>query len=310
MIARIGAGVGFLFLWLAVGWHLHRRGWLTEARASRLVRLVVMGCSPLVLCVAFWRMDLRHLAPWLLPFLGLAISASTLLPAFLYIRRAGLSRPQAGSFLTCACFSNVGYLGAFTAFALFGEAGYALCMLYLVFFTPSFYTVGFGIASRYGQARASAFGRADVTEWLRFVPFVGMLAGAALSLARVPRPPACEWVTRLLIPTDTALYLIAIGSQLTVDSPRPWLRDCLAMSGIKFLYTPAVAWGLATLLHLHGLPRMIVLLEASTAVAVSPLVLPLLFGLDRKLANALWLFTTLVAIPWFLLVLPVVLPRL
>jgi len=40
-------------------------------------------------------------------------------------------------------------------------------------------------------------------------------------------------------------------------------------------------------------------------VAVSPMVLPLLFGLDRKLANALWLFTTLIAIPWLLLVIPI-----
>ncbi len=52
----------------------------------------------------------------------------------------------------------------------------------------------------------------------------------------------------------------------------------------------------------QGLPRLVVLLEASTPVAVSPLVLPLLFGLDRRLANALWLVTTLIAIPWLLLV--------
>ena len=310
MIVRIGLGLGFLFLWLALGWWLHRRGWLTEARASRLVRLVVTGLSPLVLCFTFWRMDLRHLAPWLLPFLGILISASTLLPAVLYARRAGLSGPQTGSFLTCAFFSNVGYLGAFTAFALFGEAGYALCMLYLVFFTPSFYTLGFGIAMQYGQARTTAFSSAYANERLRLFPFLGMLAGAALSLARVPRPLPLQWLNCALIPADTALYLVAVGSQLTIASPRPWLRACLAMSGIKFLYTPAVAWGLVSLFHIEGLPRTIVLLEASTAVAVSPMVLPLLFGLDRKLANALWLFTTLVAIPWFVLVLPALLPRL
>ena len=310
MIVRIGLGVGFLFLWLALGWWLHRRGWLTETRASRLVRFVVMGLSPLVLCFSFWRMDLRHITPWLLPFLGLLISASTLLPAFLYTRIPGLSRPQTGSFLTCALFSNVGYLGAFTAFALFGEAGYALCMLYLIFFTPCFYTLGFGIAMRYGQAQTTAFGAADTNERLRLTPFLGMLLGAGLSLAGVPRPVPLQWLNHALIPADTAIYLIAIGSQLAFASPRPWLRACLAMSGIKFLYTPAVAWVLVSLFRIHGLPRTIVLLEASTAVAVSPLVLPLLFGLDRKLANALWLFTTLVAIPWFVLVLPALLPRL
>ena len=77
------------------------------------------------------------------------------------------------------------------------------------------------------------------------------------------------------------------------------------MSAIKFVYTPLIAWLLLTAFKIEGLPRLVVLLEASTPVAVSPLVLPLLFGLDRKLSNALWVFTTLAAIPWFIFVLPI-----
>jgi len=250
-------------------------------------------------------MNLRSVEPWLLPLVGLLISASTLLPAFLYARRAELSRPQTGSFLTCAFFSNVGYFGAFTAFALFGEAAYALGMLYLVFFSPCFYTLGFGIASRYGRPTTPASLSTAFKDELRLYPFLGMLAGAALSFAGVARPLPFEWLNHLLIPLDTALYLIAIGSQVTFASPLAWLHPCLAMSSIKFLYTPLIAWALVSLLHIQGLPRLVVLLEASTPVAVSPLVLPLLFGLDRQLSNALWLFTTLLAIPWLLLLIPV-----
>ena len=89
----------------------------------------------------------------------------------------------------------------------------------------------------------------------------------------------------MLIPTDTALYLIAIGSQITFELPRPLLRPCLAMSGIKFLYTPLVAWALVSLVHIQGLPRFVVLLEAATPVAVSPLVLPLLFVATATVAT-------------------------
>jgi predicted permease len=77
------------------------------------------------------------------------------------------------------------------------------------------------------------------------------------------------------------------------------------MSAVKFLYTPCVAWALLNLFDIHELARRTVLLQASTPVAVSPLVLPLLFGLDRKFSNALWLFTTLLAVPWFVLIIPV-----
>ncbi|MBI3996621.1 MAG: hypothetical protein HY352_03075 [Candidatus Omnitrophica bacterium] len=304
MLLRLQLGLGLFLGSLALGWWLHRGGALTEARAYRLVQFVVRITSPTVLCLSFWRMNLHSLEPWLLPLLGLLISFSTLLPALLYAKQAKLTNPQMGSFLTCALFSNVGYLGAFTAFALFGEAGYGLCMLYLVFFTPCFYTLGFWVASRYGHpATPTTFSKA-YNDDLRLYPFLGMLVGVALNLARVPRPMPLEWFNHVLIPVDTSLYLTAIGSQLTVASPRPWLRSCVVMSGIKCLYTPLVAWMLLNLFQIHGLPRTIVLLEAATPVAVSPLVLPLLFGLDRKLSNALWLFTTLVAIPWLLLVIP------
>ena len=305
MWLRLSGGLGLFLGSLTVGWWLNRLGRLNERRASQIVRFLVMGTSPVVLCLLFWRMNLRSPAPWLLPFLGATIAFATLIPAWLYAKRAKLPDPQVGSFLTCAFFSNVGYLGAFTAFALFGEAAYGLCMLYLMYFTPCFYTVGFWIAASCGgDTERSGLGIA-FSDRLRFFPFIGILAGMALSFSGVPRPVLLERLNHLLIPTDTALYLMAIGSQLRFESPRPWLRSCLAMSAMKFIYSPLIAWALITLFHLHGLPRVIVLLEASTPVAVSPLVLPMLFGLDRRLSNALWLVTTVVSIPWLLLVIPV-----
>ena len=304
MWGRVGLGLGLFLGSMVFGGWLHRRGVLTEARSSRLVRWIVIGSSPVALCLSFWRMNLHSVDPWLLPVLGLLISASTFVPAFLYGRWARLSAPQQGSFLTCAFFSNIGYLGAFVAFALFGEAGYGLCALYLVFFTPCFYTLGFWIAARYGASGSSSMLSEAFNDELRLYPFLGMLAGILLNLAGVNRPLPLEWFNHALIPVNTALYLIAIGSQATLESPRPWLQPCLVMSGIKFVYTPCVAWAWLTLFHIHGLARLTVLLQASTPVAVSTLVLPLLFGLDRKLANALWLFTTALAIPWIALILP------
>ena len=304
MIVRLGLGLGLFLGSLSLGWWLHRRSVLTEDRASRLVRWIVMGPSPVVLCLSFWQMHLRNLEPWLLPLLGACISTSTLAPAYLYARRAGFARPQTGTLLTCAFFSNLGYLGAFTAFALFGEAAYGLCMLYVVYFTPCFYTLGFGIASHYGQRGASSEFSAAFNSELRLYPFLGMVVGAVLSLGGVARPVPLEWLNHVLIPIDTAAYLIAIGSQLRLESPRAWIKPCLVMSGIKFLYSPLIAWVLLSVLQIRGLSRVVVLLEASTPVGVSSLVLPLLFGLDRKLANALWLVTTALAIPWLLLAIP------
>lgn len=309
MLLRLSLGLGLFFGSLALGWGLHRRGLMPEARASRVVRFLVRGPGPVILCLLFWGMNLRRVEPWLLPLLGALIACSTLLPARLCATWTTLSDPQTGSFLTCAMFSNLGYLGAFSAFALFGETAYGLCMLYLLFFTPCFYTLGFWIGSRYGGAARPVGLGAAFTDELRLYPFAGMLVGLLLNLTGLPRPLPLEWLNALLIPLDTALILTAIGSQLTLESPLPWLRPCVAMSGIKFLYTPLIAWVLLNLFDLQGLSRTIVLLQASMPVGVSPLMLALLFGLDRRLANALWVWTTLLAIPWLLVLIPL-LPKL
>jgi hypothetical protein len=305
MAPRLAVSLGLFLGSMAIGWWLHRRGVMTPTRAAKLVRFIVKGPSPIVLCLSFWRMNLRHVEPWLLPVTGLLVAASTLLPAYWYARQAKLSRSQTGSFLTSAFFSNLGYLGAFTAFALFGEEAYALCVLYFTFFTPSFYTWGFWIGMRYGHAPDSIRQAETYKDDLRLYPFAGMVVGALLSLSGVPRPALLEQLNHALIPFDTALYLVAVGSQLSFTSPRPWLKACLAMSAIKFVYTPLVAWCVASALNITGLARLVILLESSTPVGVSPLVLPLLFGLDRRLTNAVWLFTTAVSIPWLLFIIPV-----
>lgn len=88
--------------------------------------------------------------------------------------------------------------------------------------------------------------------------------------------------------------------------PRGLLRHCLAMSAIKFIYTPLVGWALATAFGVQGMGRFIILLESLMPVAISPLMLPLLFGLDQRLSNAVWLFTTVLAVPILLAALPLI----
>ena len=117
----------------------------------------------------------------------------------------------------------------------------------------------------------------------------------------------CERINHLLIPADTALYVAAIGSQLSFEPLAAWWQPGLAMSAIKFLYCPLIGWLLASACRLDPMATAIVMIEASTPVAVSPLMLPLVFGLDRRLSNALWLLTTLLAIPFTVFGLPVLL---
>jgi len=314
MIQRVGMGLGLFFGSLLLGWFLHRRHVLSDARATRLMRFVVRRLTPVVLALSFWRLQIRQPVPWLLPVIGALISLSTLLPARAAARLAGLTRPQTGSLLICSLYSNLGFFGAFVAFAMFGEQAYGLAVLYVLFFSPSFYSLGFGLARRFGVppvAGSATGGPSGAGEFyrpdeLRWYPLAGIGIGVALNLAGFPRPALGEWINYRLIPVDTALYMIAIGSQLSLRLPRRWVRISLAASAIKFWWSPLVGWGLVSLFGVEGLPRFIVLLQSSMPVGVSPLMLSMLFGLDRRLTTSLFVVTTLLAIPWLLLYLPLI----
>ncbi|MBI3312105.1 MAG: AEC family transporter [Candidatus Omnitrophica bacterium] len=307
MIGRLAFGLGLFVGSLLTGWFLGRVGLLTDVRAKRVIRVVLKWLSPVVLCLSFWRLSMTGMGPWLLPVIGCLLACCALVPAWGYARAAHLNQSQTGSFLTCAMFSNVGFLGAFVAFALYGELGYGLGMWYLVFFNPCFYLVGFGLAKRFGSRTQAADDVGDAfSDELRLYPFLGLCLGLGLGLAKVPRPASYEFINHLLIPVETVCYLAAIGSQVTYEPLRRWLTPCLAMSAIKFWYTPALGWILVSCFHLTGLPRAIVLLQSAMPVAISPLMLPLLFGLDRKLSVALWISTTLLAIPWLLIYLSLI----
>ena len=54
MILRVILGMTLFLGSLALGWWLHRRGYLTEARASRLVRFIVDGGDLVRLRAEHW----------------------------------------------------------------------------------------------------------------------------------------------------------------------------------------------------------------------------------------------------------------
>ena len=306
MIGRLEFSLGLFAGSLLLGWWLDRRQRISHAQAAAVIRFTTKRLSPITLCLSFWRLPLTDIRLLLLPLIGLLVACSTLLPAWGYGRWARLTPPQEGSFLTCAFFSNLGYLGAFIAFAMAGERAYGLTMAHLLYFSPCFYLLGFTIAKRLGQPTTALSTQAGLAGGLRLSPFLGLLIGLVLSVARVPRPAICETVNVLLIPLSTALYLVAIGSDMSLRLPGRWLGACLVMSGIKFLYSPLIAWGCVELFRLRELPRFVVLLQAAMPVAISPLMLPALFGIDRRLTNSLWVLTTLLAIPWLLVYLPLI----
>ena len=302
-----------LLFWgsIAVGYAARRARWLPPDFAPRCLRCIATWIAPPTALLSMWVLDFTHLTLLSLPFLGLAVSMASLLPAWWLARRWALSGPRRGSWLLSALFSNVGYLGALIAFALWGEQAYGLCTMYFLFFGTIVYTLGYTIGGRYGAASSTVAPLATNSwEWWHWTPMVGTLIGLSLSFGGVARPLVLGPFNRALIPLLTGAYLFTVGTTMRCSRVGAYWREGLWMSAIKLLYAPLIGTTLAWLFGyqhlLNGLVFRVAVLESAMPTAITSLTLPALFRLDQDFANSLWIITTLAS----MLVIPLLLWRL
>jgi len=316
MIGTILYSFSVIFGSLFLGYFIQKKGLVAHPKevSEAIVKNTFRFVSPVILCLSFWKLDLRNAAIWTLPLIGLIIATLRMAIAMYLVRMHRLTPPQKGSFITSAMFSNVGYtLGGFLCFVLFGEIGLALAIMYTLYYTPYFYTVGFYVARHYAQERKPRPKRGftgRILEDVRFFPFLGFVLGAGLNFSGIPRPEPLAYVNRFVVPLATLGYFSSIGLTFRFGAVKRYKSVCLSVSAIKFLISPLIGLTLAYLMGypriLGGLPMKIVIIESSMPVAFSALLLTVLFDIDRDLSNSCWLVTTfmmIIVIPllvWFL----------
>jgi predicted permease len=287
---------------LFFGYFIRKRNIIanTEELSKAIIKNTFRFISPIILCVSFWKLNLTNLSIWTLPFVGLATCTILLILSKYLAGVHKLNPKQTGSYITAAAFSNIGYtLGGFLCFILCGETGLALAIMYTLFYTPYFYTIGFYVARHYGQerqARVKGGSKGMGIEDIRLFPFIGLLLGVGLNLSRIPRPDFFAYVLKVLVPTATFGYFSSIGLTFSFSAVKRFKRVCFSISVLKFIVSPLVGFGLAYLMGYHrileGLPMKIVLIESAMPVALSALLLTKFFDIDQDLANACWLVTT------------------
>lgn len=275
-----------------------------QEQARTIAVFITKWVTTLIVFLSFWEMRVEDPRLWTLPVLAVLLSLATIPPAIVLSTFHRLSAREAGSFVTSALFSNVGYtMGGFLAFAFLGEEAFGLTVMYCLLFRPLYIIVGFGIASFYGRRDTSGQvpPARGAGEGLRLIPFLGLALGVVLHLSGIRRPDFCGYLNALLIPGSTFIYMFAVGLTLQPRSAFRYRRLYGSMSFIKFIYTPVIGVLLATAFGYRttpgGLLFKVVLIESAMPVALASLMLPTLFDLDQDLTNALWLATTIAVIP-------------
>ena len=266
-----------------------------------LVKLALLFINPIAIVGAIWTIRINDGRMVAFPVLGvfaillgglLALGASKILR---------LERRKAGSLFACGFFTNTNAIGGLICFVFLGEMGFALVAFYRIFEEFIYYGVGFPVARLYGadtheketwQDKLKRVG----TDIFVLVSLVSLFTGGLLNLSGLRRPEAYQSINSVLIPLGTLVLLISIGLAMRIETIQDYLKECVAISAVKFLIVPVIISLTAFLLGYgridEGLPLKVVMILSSMPVAFAALVPPSLYDLDIDLANSCWLFST------------------
>jgi predicted permease len=293
---------GFLFL----GYLARRiKGELAGMSRPLTVFLLVFA-NPVIIFNAIWSIDFGDTLVKAVPLVYIALMTLTIPPALLISRILKLTGRDKGSMLSCSLFSNVGVtLGGFLCYLFYGDRGLYLSSLYVAFFTPYFYLVGFPLVSAYSEEKRVTLKDAAaelVKNPASLFPLAAMALGLGMNLSGLRRPEglnavATKWLTCLSVTGNS----FAIGLGFSLSRSLRYLKHGLFVSLVKFIYSPLTGAGL---IYLFGFHRMqdtilskVILVESFMPVAIVSLVLVKLFRLGDDLANSSWVLSTFLVIP-------------
>ena len=277
-----------------------RLGYSLQTVRSFLQRLALLGVAPFTFVGALWVVEIREPRLALLAAIGAFCHIFGGIAGALLGRILRLAPPQAGAMFCCGFFTNIGAVGGLVTFIFLGEEGYAYVPLFKLFEDLVYYGVGFPVARLYSSLKRSD--RISLATRLMRDPFLlvalaSLACGATLNILDVPRPEFFSQLNTLLIPLNTVILLASIGMAMKFGKTGSYLKEGVAILGVKFLLVPVACTSLAALSGLgavaNGLPLKVTLILSSMPVAFNALIPPSLYALDLDMANSCWLISVL-----------------
>lgn len=261
---------------------------------------VLLGINPVITLGAFWNTRLNDFRYIFLPILG--VSALTIggLLGIAVSKILHHRRDQTGSMFVSSSFTNLGSFGGLICFIFFGEKSYALVSLYRLFEEFVYFLIGFPIAKFYGSNEYEQNNKNQLVRVLTdpfiLVYMVSIATGITLNISGIVRPEFYTTINKILIPLTSILLVITVGFNMKIKAIGKFIRECLAVSTIKFLLIPVTITSVAYLLGLtnlsDGLAFKVVFILSAMPPAFFSLIPPQLYNLDTDLANSTWLFCT------------------
>lgn len=285
------AGVGPVFLLIALGWTLRVSGFLPLERWAPIERLAFFVLYPGFLVPTIWAADLSG---------GSAGVAS--LSAIITVVAVGATAVVAKPLMRLpdASFTSV-FQGMvrWNAFvflpvvaSVFGPKGLALAAVVIGALVPVVNVMCVLVLARWGEGQGQTHATAIMKAMARNPILMACIVGVALNLSGVPPIPGLSPALKLLGDSALPLGLLIAGSGLSFRyaSTRRW--TIAAVTTIKLAVIPLIMVGVCRLLGGDALAQGVVLACGSAPGAAASYVLARQMGGDAPLVAGITAATT------------------
>ncbi len=282
-----------LCLLMALGYMLKRVLSLNEQWVLTSNKLLFQVLLPLLLTRNMLESDLIGLmTPHALGLIGYTAAAITISFFVLLALIPRLVRDNArrGVFLQGILRANTALFGLPVALALYGEAKLGLFTLLLGSMVPLFNIFSIAALELFQGGKPNY--KTILTNIVRNPLIIGIAAGAALNLLKLPIPLPIKNAVWGLADTATPLAFLILGASFTFESAKNNRSALIAVVSSRLILMPLVWIGLAILLGYRdqSLLAIAVIFMPPTAVTSYPMACAM--GGDGKLAGEIVVFTS------------------
>jgi malate permease and related proteins len=266
-------------------------GEAAQTLARRLLFAMLFGLAPIVVFfnVVHLEFDANVGAGVLLGWIALLVTTTA---AWLLTRQRA-RRPVTGTVMVGALQANTGYLGYPLTALLLGAGRLPQAVAYdLLVGTPALFTIGFAIGAAFGD-RAGHDLRTRIRSYVLRNPLLPVFL-VALAVPSSLAPDPLVTASRALVFVMLPLGFFAVGIFLAASFPGrlgvpPVSRELATGVVLRLAFAPLLLWLLA--LPLIDLPGPYLLLAAMPC-GVNVLLVVNAYGLDRRLAASMIVWST------------------
>lgn len=240
-----------ILLPLALGMALRRWG-LSRDILRLIIKANVVGVASFLSLVSFWSVHVTRELLWL-PVSILPICFLPVLIFYLFQKNRFTNPLDQGSYLISMMLGNIGTLAGLCAYVLYGEIGFAYVQLIAVPQILVIVLFCFPMAQRFYEMGSAQGERGERTQFIKLLltpnqlPALGVAAGLLLSGCQVERPEAVGTLFTLLIHVSAWMGMMPVGYDLHLSSVGTWAFRLWPIFPVKFIFLPAVLYGLTRL---------------------------------------------------------------